>query len=220
MTAVSAPDADAYDAENLPAAVFAPHDLALTALTQPDPGPLAAVAWCSAHLVAVHRVLYTAARRQLPDGRRCVRAQRVVDHRLQQALCRLDRRLTGDTHLSGVPVEELVDEVRARLHGHAEAEGDMVGELMTALGREQQEQLGTRLAKAMRCAPTRPHPHTRHMPLAGLVSRLDACVDRARDSLDSRVVPTPRRSRAAREPGRWGCYLMGTPYPTVKKPRG
>ncbi len=63
-------------------------------------------------------------------------------------------------------------------------------------------------------------PLTGHMPLAGLVGRLDACVDRVRDLMDNRVVPTPRRSRTARQPGRWGCYLMGTPYPTVKEPRG
>ena len=68
MTAASALDADAFDARDLPSAVLAPHDLALAALKDPDPGPLAAVAWCSAHLVAVHRVLYAAARRRLPDG--------------------------------------------------------------------------------------------------------------------------------------------------------
>lgn len=218
MTA--APDLDAFDARDLQSAVLAPHDLALAALREVDPGPLAAVAWCSAHLVAVHRVLYAAARRRLPDGQRCVRAQRASDHRLQLALCRLDRRLTGDTHLSSIPVQELADEVRARLHDHAEAEQDLVAGLLTVLSAAEQEQLGTRLAQAMQRAPTRPHPHTRHMPLAGLVSQLDACVDRLRDLMDNRVVPTPHRIRAAREPGRWGHYLMGTPYPSVKNRRG
>ncbi len=217
MTAAATPKPDAFDPDDFPAAVLAPHDHALTALDSATLAPLAAVAWCSAHLVAVDRVLYPAVQRSLPNGSRRVRDQRIVDHRLQQALSRLDRRLTGDTHLSAIPVEELSQEVRTGLQAHAEAEQSMVAELRTRLGAADQERLCRRLAKAMQGAPTRPHPYSRHLQLGGVVSSLEACVDRFRDMMDNRIVPTPQRTRVAHLPGRWGCYLMGTPYPSAPK---
>ncbi len=207
--------AAALETHDLPTAMCAPHEMAFTALDDAEGGAFAAVAWCSAHLVAAHRVLYAEAAKRLPDGARRVRVQRAVDHRLEQAVCRLDRKLTGDTHLCGTSVTELAEQVRAVLSEHAATEAELVADLMGILDEQEQEQVATRLAKAMRCAPTRPHPHTRHMPLGGLVSRLDACIDRARDLMDNRVVPTPYNARAPRTPGRWACYLMGTPYPTA-----
>lgn len=207
--------ADALPADDLPTAACAPHEMAFAALNDAEGSAFAAVAWCSAHLVAAHRVLYSAAAKRLPDGGTRVRAQRAIDHRLEQAVCRLDRKLTGDTHLCNISVAELADEVRGVLKQHAEGEAALVAELTTVLDQHEQEELTASLAKAMRCAPTRPHPHTRHMPLGGLVSRLDACVDRARDLMDNRVVPTPYTARPTRTPGRWACYLMGTPYPAV-----
>lgn len=206
---------DALDADDLPTAACAPHEMAFAALDDSEGGASAAVAWCSAHLVATQRVLYTAAARRLPDGTRRTRVQRAVDHRLLQAVCRLDHKLTGDAQLSSVSVAALGDEVRALLKEHAQAEDRLVAELMTVLDAQEQQQLAQRLAKAMRCAPTRPHPHSGHLPLGALVARLDACVDRIRDLMDNRVVPTPQALRSARVPGRWACYLMGTPYPVV-----
>lgn len=207
--------ADALDAEDLPTATCGPHEMALSALDDPEGGASAAVAWCSAHLVATQRVLYAAAARRLPDGTRRTRVLRSVDHRLLQSVCRLDHKLTGDAQLCSVSVAALGNEVRTLLEEHAQAEGRLVAELMTVLDEQEQTQLAQRLAKAMRCAPTRPHPHTGHLPLGALVARLDACVDRVRDLMDNRVVPTPHAPRAARVPGRWASYLMGTPYPTV-----
>ena len=206
---------DALVTEDLPTAACAPHEMAFAALDDAEASAFAAVAWCSAHLVAAHRVLYAEAAKRLPEGPRRVRAQRAVDHRLEQAVCRLDRKLTGDTHLCATSITELAGEVRAILSEHAVGEAELVADVMNVLDDEEQERLATRLAKAMRCAPTRPHPHTRHMPLGALVSRLDACIDRARDLMDNRVVPTPYNARLPRAPGRWACYLMGTPYPTA-----
>ncbi len=210
---------DTLATAGLHSAVEIPHENAFTALDGSDSGSLAAVAWCSAHLGAADRILYAAAARHLPDGRRRVRALRAVDHRLQQALCRLDRRLTGDAHLCELPVDEMANDVRARLHEHADAERTVVAELTTVLDSEEQERLVHRLSAAMRHAPTRPHPHTPHTPLSGLVSYVYAGVDRIRDLMDNRVVPTPQVTRPARVPGRWGCYVMGTPFPTVGEAR-
>lgn len=204
--------APAHDLDLL-AVVEEPHDLVLAALEDPQVGGLSAVTWCSEHLVAADQVLYVAAQRRLVDGRRRVRALRAADHLLQQALCRLDRRLTGDVHLSVRSVDALAAQVRERLQGHAEAERQLVAALAGELALREQRELADRLAEATATAPTRPHPHTRHTPLAALVARVDAAVDRARDVLDSRTVPADRRVRHAREPGRWGCYLMGAPFP-------
>jgi hypothetical protein len=202
-----------HDADDLQAAVTEPHDRVREALEDPARGRSAAIAWCSAHLFAVDRVLYPAACRHLPGGRREVRAARAVDHRLQQALCRLDRQLMGDTQLAHVPVAALVEPVSEMLQAHREVEGRLVERLHAELGPDDQHELARRLSTALASAPTRPHPHTRHTPLAPVVGWVDALVDRARDAMDNRGDPIGRRRRPPTPPGRWGCYLMGIPYP-------
>jgi hypothetical protein len=189
------------------------HGRALDALEHPEADGAGAVAWCSAHLAAVDQVLYAAARRRVPDGARLVHVARGVDRRLQAALCRLDRRLTGSVHVSDVPLRALSDEVRHALRRHDAVEQQLLRGLTEALAPAELQELCERTAHAMESAPTRPHPHTRHTPLAALVARVDAWVDRGRDLMDNREVPTPRVRRAARRPGPWGCYLMGVPYP-------
>lgn len=199
---------------SLRAAVTEPHDRALGALDDAAPDAPVAVAWCSAHLAAADHVLYAAVQRHVPDGRRRVRGARQIDHAFQQAVCRLDRRLTGDLHLSDVPVEVLVDQVRKLLQAHTEAEHELVLDLEALLDRREQQELAASLSAATGDGPTRPHPHTRHTPASGLVAWVDAAVDRARDAMDNRVVSVGRRQRATRPVGRWGSYLLGTPYPT------
>lgn len=209
--------ADMTDAIELTSAAADPHQRALAALDDPEHGSHAAVAWCSAHLCAADSVLYTAAQRRLPDGRKRVAALRVLDHRLQQALCLLDRRVTGDVHLAGVAIEAYAEAVRSRLQAHAEAEAQLIEELTVDLSVQDEQELCVRLTKAMLHAPTRPHPYTRHSPLSRLIARLDATVDRVRDVLDNRVVPTPQRPRTPCVPGRWGSYLMAQPYPSAQQ---
>lgn len=201
------------DTVDLLAVTTGPHDRTLAALEDPSSGALAAVAWCSGHLVAADCVLYAAAQRHAKNGRNRVRALRAVDHALQQALCRLDRRLTGDVHLVDVPVETIAQQVKELLRTHADGERRLVASLQAVLGPAEQQELAETLLAATLDAPSRPHPHTRHSPLSSLVARVDAAVDRARDTMDNRVVPTGRPARRARPSGRWGCYLMGVPYP-------
>jgi hypothetical protein len=186
-----------------------PHDVVLQAL---DEDPLAAVAWTSAHLVAVDQVLYRAMRRHVPGARARLRLVREVDRDLQRAACRLDRRLTGDHHLAELPVEQLAEQVRTCLHEHAQVESTVLEALAEALPEDDLQQLAVRMSDVMATAPTRPHPHTRHTPLSGLIARIDAEVDRVRDVMDNRVVATGRPRRAVRPLGRWGAYLTGTPY--------
>ena len=77
---------------------------------------------------------------------------------------------------------------------------------------EQRERLGDDLARALLRAPTRPHPDTGHGRLVGgFAFWADGVVDRVRDSLDSRTVPTPRRVVVPRPVTRWGAYALGAP---------
>lgn len=201
-------------------AVDAEHDHVLAELEHPDRTGWAAVARCSAHLAAADCVLYGAARRRIRDGRLRLRSARSADASLQQALCRLDRRLTGDAHLAEVPLEDLARQVQDRLRAHADVERRLVRSLQVVLDLDEQQALLAALERAATNAPTRPHPHTRHTPLAALVARLDAGVDRVRDVMDNRVVTTGRAPRAIRPVGRWGSYLMGVPYPPRERPSG
>lgn len=195
------------------------HDRAGAALDDPAQTPLAAVTWGSAHLAAVTRVLHPLACRTLPDGRERVRAQALTDHRLELALWQLDRRLTGDVQLQAVDVPALVAAVRRALDAHAAQERSLVSDLSELLSPEQREQLGEDLARALLRAPTRPHPDTRHGRLVGgFAFWADGIVDRVRDSLDSRTVPTPRRMVVPRPVTRWGAYALGGVQPRREPP--
>ena len=187
------------------------HEQALAALDDPGASSLGAVTWASAHLAAVQKVLYPLATGTVPDGPGRVRAQLAVDHRLQQVLWRLDRRLTGDVHLRSTSVDVLEAEVRRALVEHVTGERSLVAELDAALDPGQRRALDAGLARAMLRGPTRPHPNTPHGRYgSGLVFWFDGVVDRTRDSLDSRIVPTPHRTGASRPMTRWGAYALGS----------
>lgn len=195
------------------------HSHAGAALDDPAQTPLAAVGWASAHLAAVTRVLHPRACAVLPDGRERVRAQAAADHRLELALWQLDRRLTGDVQLQAVAVSRLVDAVRRTLAAHAELERSLVTDLSAQLTAEQRERLGEDLARALLRAPTRPHPDTRHGRLVGgLAFWADGLVDRVRDGMDSRPVPTPHRVAVPRPVTRWGAYALGGAPPRTDRP--
>lgn len=203
----------AQGVDDFRAAVARPHVHTREALDDPSRHGSVAVAWCSAHLAAVDLVLYPAALRAVPERRREVRAARAVDHRLQQALCRLDRRLTGGSSVDRVPFATLHGRVREALRVHEEAERELVDALSSVLSPGELHEMAQRLACAMDAAPRRPHPHTRHTPLAPLVAWCDALADRVRDAMDNRVAPFGRPRCAVRPPSRWGSYFLGVPYP-------
>ena len=203
----------AVDDHTLSSAVEQPHAAALAALDDPEAGALRAVTWSSAHLAAVGRVVYPAARKALPDGPSRVRALLEVDRRLQQALWRLDRHMTGDVHLSHLPEEVLLDRVREWLERHDELERPLVADLAAAVGEQREKELVAKLAAVMPHAPTRPHPDTpRFLVLSTLAFKIDALADHLRDVMDNRHIPTPRLIKPALKPGLWGSYLMGATF--------
>lgn len=208
------------DQADLGAALAAPHERALHVLEGPRPRPLDAVAWLSAHLAAVDRVLYPLARQLAPDGRAAVRDLCAIDRRLQHVLWRLDRRSTGDMHVAQVPLRPEVDRLRTRLAEHAAAEGALLAGMIDGLSPAGKDDLARRLATAMAHAPTRPHPYLPHVRFgADVLFHVDALVDHLRDALDARPVPTPHDDREPVAPGRLGTYLLGGPAGLGSWPR-
>lgn len=182
------------------------HRHARAALDDPAASPLAAVAWLATHLGAVEWVLYPAARSTLPDGPSRVPAQLSTDHRLHAAAHRLDRYATGDVHLGGASRVDLVTAVRRCLDEHEQGELALLDDLCRDLAAEDQTELAERLARALLRSPTRPHPDVHHGRFRGVALWAEGVVDRTRDLLDSRVVPTPRRPVTLRAVTRWGAY--------------
>ena len=190
------------------------------ALGDASVNPLVAVTWGSAHLASVARVLHPVAARALPQGPELVAWQIAADRRLQQALWRLDRRLTGDVHLSRAPVHELEQGVRDALDLHEQGEARLVAGLREVLDATEQRELGDRLAAVLLRSPTRPHPHAGSRRAWAVPFWFDALVDRARDAMDNRDVPTPHRVAPPQRLGRWGAYLLGVPDPVERDRTG
>lgn len=206
------------DDRDLSSLTASAHEHVVRALDEPEMQGPAGVAWCSAHLGAVDAVVYAEAHRRVPEERDLLQAARAADGVLQHALGRLDRRLTGDTHLDHVPIEQVVEEVLSALDGHARAETRLLEPLGRALSVDERGALADRLEAATVQAPTRPHPHVPHTPFAPLVERLEAVVDRLRDAMDNRVGAIGRLPKAPRPLDRWGSYLTGSPWPQ-REPR-
>jgi hypothetical protein len=176
--------------------------------------PLTAVAWCSAHLVAVERVLHPAVARQVSGSKHMLREARRADLELERAVNRLDRRLTGDVHLAGTPVDALTEQVGEHLRRHTSAEQELLVALGGVLDEEAAHRLAIRLHEETGRAPTRPHAHAARAHLAAHVGYpFDAWLDRWRDLMDNRVVEGLRDAPAPRPCGPWGYYLAGVPFP-------
>ena len=204
---VAMPEVQPSEDRDLVSAVEHAHQAALAVLDDPQASSLGAVAWLSVHLAAVDQVLYRKAERVLPEGAVRVARQRRADHRLVQALWRLDRRLTGDVHQGAVPVARLEREVRDLLATHTEGEHDVLRALSATLDGGEVQALVADLQRSALRGPTRPHPDLPHgRRTSWAVCWVEGVVDRARDLMDSRPVPTPTRPPVLRRVTRWGAY--------------
>jgi hypothetical protein len=152
----------------------------------------------SAHLAAFERVVIPAAERTLPDGRERAAELRRRCRGLAMCLHRLDRHLTGDTHLARASTRRLHASARAMAEEQAEVEREIVDRLGEALDDDRVAELGRAYHRATVTSPTRPHPN---LPRRGLLARVAvnaaARVDRVRDLLDNR--PVDRHVRVAAE---------------------
>jgi hypothetical protein len=110
----------------------------------------------------------------------------------------------GDRFAAAGPFAQLQDRFEAAFAAHVEAERALVGRLQGPLTPAEHGALGSRLDRALRHAPTRPHPYGPHTSrLTPLAFRLRALADHTLDVMDNRrgadhPPPAPVR------PGKWG----------------
>src|SRR3954451_9727743 len=195
------------------------HEQAGAALTGGASSPLNAVVWLSAHLAAVGLAITPAATRRLGETAAVRREGHRRDLELERMLRIAERCHSGDVLASGIDGERLRTSILSRLDAHAEIEHARLTALADLLDDEEQRALAEAYLDALKKAPTRPHPHLPHRGLSGAIAfRSNALRDRVLDTIDSRHVPLPRVPHEARQPGRWGSYLLGHMQPEVVDP--
>jgi hypothetical protein len=168
------------------------------------------VTWLSAHLAALDRAVYPVVRRTLPDGRAIVAVHRQQVSRISHLLRALERHHSGDILAAAVDSDSVIEELRPLVAEHYCAVGSLVGALSDVLDQPAQEALAADYERALRLAPTRPHPHLAHAGrFSPIVFWMDGARDRILDTMDGRHIPVPRRPRRQVKPGLWGSYWLG-----------
>ncbi|SEG07244.1 Hemerythrin HHE cation binding domain-containing protein [Thermomonospora echinospora] len=130
------------------------------------------------HAVAEEQYLYPAVRRHLPDGDR-IADKEIADHAAaERTMKELERIDTGDHRFDDV-FGRLEREVREHI---AEEEDLLFPRLRSVCDGETLVDLGAKVERAKKTAPTRPHPSTPDTPpLNRLLDPGTGLVDRARD---------------------------------------
>ena len=189
-------------------------DVALALLDDPSAGPLDAVIWLSAHLSAVQQVVQPAVRRTL-DDRAAVRSLRVGAIRIERTLRLLEQSLSGDGLVAGLDRNKMGHELFDAVRTQAAGERALLIRLEARLTPDEQRELGGAYQVALERAPTRPHPHAPHGFLLGaLAFRVNGWRDRLLDTLDARLVTTPKPHHAPVKSSRWGDYVLGGSLPS------
>ncbi|OAA25642.1 hemerythrin HHE cation binding domain-containing protein [Frankia sp. EI5c] len=172
----------------------------------------AAVAAISAHLSVMEGVVYPEAAAVLPRGRARTAALRETSHRAALLMRGLQQYVQGDRYQPERGPGELCDELAEFAAAHARAEERLLADLEERLGGPRARRLQADFERAMRRAPTRPHPHLGHgtsLPTR-LAARLAGHWDHLLDTVDARAV-AGRPVRAPAPAGLWGWYLLGRP---------
>ncbi|WP_037306220.1 hemerythrin domain-containing protein [Amycolatopsis orientalis] len=135
------------------------------------------------HSIAEEQHMYPAARRHLPDG------DEVADHEIEEhsKAERIMKDLEGlepkDNRFDEL-VGKLIEDVR---HHIEEEEGDLLPKLQGACSAEELRDLGEKILRAKKIAPTRPHPAAPDRPPANrILAPGTAFIDKIRDALEDR----------------------------------
>ncbi|GAA3204059.1 hemerythrin domain-containing protein [Nonomuraea helvata] len=135
------------------------------------------------HSVAEEEYLYPAVRKHVPGG------DEIADHEIaehseaEETMKRLEALEPGDDDFW--PTTELL--MRQIRHHLQEEEGDLFPKLRAACPPEQLVELGEKVQRAKKLAPTRPHPSAPDTPPANkLLAPGAGLVDRVRDALSGR----------------------------------
>ncbi|MGW7415846.1 hemerythrin domain-containing protein [Streptomyces sp. NPDC054863] len=135
------------------------------------------------HSVAEEQHLYPAVRAHLPGGDR-IADKEIADHaKVEQLLKDLEGLRAGDPRFTRL-VSTLKSEVTAHVR---DEENNLFPALRKHCSAEAIDELGDRLRRAKKTAPTRPHPGTPDTPPANkLLAPGAGLVDRVRDALSGR----------------------------------
>jgi hemerythrin superfamily protein len=142
-----------------------------------------AIAELVRHSVAEEIYLYPATREVLPDGDE-IADREIADHgEAEETMKRLERLEPGVPEFR-IEVESLISTVREHI---ADEEENLFPRLREACSVQQLADLGKKIDRAKRIAPTRPHPSSPSTPPANmLLAPGTGLVDRVRDALARR----------------------------------
>ncbi|GAA5167953.1 MULTISPECIES: hemerythrin domain-containing protein [Amycolatopsis] len=135
------------------------------------------------HSVAEEQLMYPAARRYLDNG------DELADHELEehaeaeQVMKQLENVPADDPRFDQL-LGDLMKDIR---HHIKDEEEDLLPKLQQACSAEELRELGEKVVKAKKIAPTRPHPAAPDKPPANLILDPGAgLIDRLRDALRNR----------------------------------
>ncbi|MEV0148798.1 MULTISPECIES: hemerythrin domain-containing protein [unclassified Nonomuraea] len=135
------------------------------------------------HSVAEEAYLYPAVREHVPGGDELADKELAEHAEAEETMKRLERLEPGDDDFWPV-LEELMREIR---HHVQEEEGDLFPRLRAACPPEALTELGAKVERAKKLAPTRPHPSAPDKPPADkLLAPGAGLIDRLRDALTGR----------------------------------
>ncbi|WP_018500420.1 hemerythrin domain-containing protein [Parafrankia discariae] len=171
-----------------------------------------AVAAFSAHLSVMESVVYPQAARLVPRGRARTAALRGLAREAAAVMRGIEQYVQGDLNRPGRGLAELRADLTDLAIAHARAEDQLLDELESVLSEARRRRLRTDFERAMRRAPTRPHPHLGHgsSRSSRLAARAAGHWDHLLDTMDARAV-AGRPIRAPAPAGLWGWYLLGRP---------
>lgn len=135
------------------------------------------------HAVAEEMYLYPAAREVLPDGDELADRE-IEEHAEAEELLKLWER-TDPADEEFVTIFREMS--RSVLHHIEEEEGELFPKLQQHLSATQMEELGEKISRAKKLAPTRPHPSAPDRPpMDKVVGPPTGIVDRIRDKMSGR----------------------------------
>ncbi len=133
----------------------------------------------SIHAAIEEQVLYPAMRKALPDGESLVQEAIDEHQQVKETLAAIERTQAPDERRA--LLMNLMTDVR---HHVEEEETELFPRLQAAVGAEELQDMGSKLAAAKKMAPTHPHPNAPNTPPGNIVGGAAAAVmDKARDAL-------------------------------------
>jgi hemerythrin superfamily protein len=137
------------------------------------------------HSVAEEMYMYPTARKVLPNG------DEIADHEIEEhAEAERDMKELEDVDPTDPRFDALVNKLIADVRHHIEGEeSNLLPQLREACSAHDLQELGAKVLRAKKIAPTRPHPSAPDKPPANFILAPGAgLIDRLRDALSGRQV--------------------------------